>query len=41
MPYMRSEKLIFVKGISDVPIDGQSGFLGIKIEGYVSGNVSL
>ena len=22
MPYMRSEKLIFVKGISDVPIDG-------------------
>ena len=41
IPYMRNEKLIYVKDISDSPIEGTSGYLSVKIEGYTSGSSDL
>jgi len=38
---MRNEKLIFVKNISDSPIKGDSGWINVKIEGYISGMGAL
>ena len=35
---MRSDKLIYVKNISTVPIDGPKGWLSVKIEGMISGS---
>jgi hypothetical protein len=34
---MREEKIIYVKNISDSPIAGTSGYINVKIEGYISG----
>ena len=36
--YMREEQVIYVKNISDSPIKGGSGWLNLKIEGYISGS---
>ena len=38
MLYMRPERLIYVKNISDSPVKGPSGWLNIKIEGQISGS---
>lgn len=34
---MRTTKLVFVKDITDSPIPGASGYINVKIEGYISG----
>jgi len=36
---MRNDKIIYVKNISTSPIAGASGYLAVKIEGYISGSV--
>jgi len=41
LPYMRSPKTMFVKSISDSPLPGASGWINVKIEGYISGNSDL
>ena len=38
---MRSNTLIFVKNLSDEPIEGDKGWLKVKIEGYISGSSNL
>jgi len=38
---MRKECLIYVKSITDSPFEGPSGFLNVKIEGFVSGSSNL
>lgn len=38
---MRNEKVIYVKNMSDSPIYGPSGWLNVKIEGYISGSQTL
>ena len=38
---MRSEKLIYPKSISTSPQKGDSGWLNVKIEGYISGTGSI
>jgi hypothetical protein len=37
----RKNTLIYVKNLSTSPVDGPSGWISCKIEGYVSGNVDL
>ena len=39
--YMRNERLLFVKNISDTPLPGPSGWINVKIEGYLSGSGDL
>jgi len=41
LKYMRSEKYLYVKNISDSPVEGESGWLNVKIEGYISGSGGL
>ena len=36
---MRNEKLIYVKNITDSPLEGANGYLQVKIEGYISGSI--
>ena len=38
---MREETIIYVKNISDSPIAGASGYINVKIEGYLSGSQRL
>lgn len=33
----RTEKLIYVKNINDSPLEGEKGYIDVKIEGYISG----
>lgn len=35
------DTLIFVKNITDSPLDGASGWMNVKIEGYISGQGAL
>lgn len=35
---MRSEKVIFIKHLISEPITGPSGYLSIRLEGYLSGS---
>lgn len=37
---MRSEKLIFVKNITEHPLEASSGWTEVKIEGMISGTIS-
>ena len=38
---MRSERLLYVKNISDSPIESDSGWLAVKIECMISGSGGL
>lgn len=38
---MREEKLMFIKNIIDSPLEGDSGWIAVKIEGLLSGATSL
>jgi hypothetical protein len=38
LPAMREEKLIYVKNLVTNPIEGSSGLINVKIEGYISGS---
>jgi hypothetical protein len=39
LPYMRNDAILYVKNISDSPLPGDRGFINLKLEGYISGNV--
>lgn len=38
---MRSKVTLFVKNISDSPLEGSSGWIDVKVEGLISGSGSL
>ena len=38
---MRSEKVVFVKNISDSPLEGPKGWLNVKLEVLLSGSVDI
>jgi hypothetical protein len=38
LKYMRPETLIYVKNVTEHPIEGKSGWIEIKLEGYASSN---
>lgn len=38
---MRSEKVLFVKNISDTPLEGTSGWLNVKLECLLSGSSDM
>lgn len=35
---MRSDTTIYVRSISDSPVEGDTGWINVKIEGYISGS---
>jgi hypothetical protein len=37
----RKDTLIYVKNINDSPIEGDSGWINVKIEGTISGSGDL